>query len=74
MTSWTRDAHIGGAYSSALPGHAAARAELARPYENRLFFAGEATHAFDFSTAHGAYHSGIRAAVEAMEALAPRPI
>ena len=74
VTSWTRDAHIGGAYSSALPGHAAARADLARPYENRLFFAGEATHPFDFSTAHGAYHSGIRAAEEAMAALAPRPI
>lgn len=74
VTSWTRDTHIGGAYSSALPGHAAARASLARPYENRLFFAGEATHPFDFSTAHGAYHSGIRAADEAMGALAPRPI
>ena len=74
VTSWSRNIHVGGAYSSALPGRAAARAELARPYENRLFFAGEATHPFDFSTAHGAYHSGIRAAEEAIVALGPRPI
>jgi len=39
---------------------------LARPFGDRLFFAGEATHAFDFSTAHGAHDSGVRAAEEAM--------
>ena len=61
---------VGGAYSHALPGHAAARGELARPFEQRLFFAGEATHRSDFSTAHGAYDSGLRAAEEAIEALA----
>jgi monoamine oxidase len=61
---------VGGAYSHALPGHAAARRELARPFEQRLFFAGEATHHYDFSTAHGAYDSGLRAAEEAIDALA----
>jgi monoamine oxidase len=61
---------VGGAYSHALPGHAEARGELARPFEQRLFFAGEATHRSDFSTAHGAYDSGLRAAEEAIEALA----
>ena len=70
-TDWTRTSYIGGAYSYALPGQAGARAMLARPFEGRLFFAGEATHAFDFSTAHGAHDSGVRAAEEAIAALAP---
>jgi hypothetical protein len=30
---------------------------------------GEATHVNDYSTAHGAYHSGLRAAEEAIAAL-----
>lgn len=68
-TSWSRMASIGGAYSCALPGRAGARAQLARPFEDRLFFAGEATHPFDFTTAHGAHDSGQRAADEAMAAL-----
>ena len=68
-TCWGRSSWVGGAYSYALPGHAAARADLARPFEQRLFFAGEATHAFDFSTAHGAHHSGLRAAEEVIAAL-----
>ena len=61
---------VGGAYSHALPGHVGARRELARPFEQRLFFAGEATHPNDFSTAHGAYDSGLRAAEESIAALA----
>jgi monoamine oxidase len=69
-SNWSRMTRIGGAYSHALPGHATARQVLARPFEQRLFFAGEATNTFDFSTAHGAYDSGVRAAEEAMEALA----
>jgi monoamine oxidase len=70
-SNWSRMTYIGGAYSHALPGHAAARQKLARPFEQRVFFAGEATHACDFSTAHGAYHSGVRAAEEALLALVP---
>ena len=71
-TSWSRMASIGGAYSCALPGQSQARARLAQPFENRLFFAGEATHTFDFTTAHGAHDSGQRAADEAMAALRDR--
>jgi monoamine oxidase len=71
-SSWGRTTHVGGAYSHALPGHAAARQTLALPFEQRLFFAGEATHAYDFSTAHGASESGVRAAEEAIAALARR--
>jgi monoamine oxidase len=68
-SSWCRTDHIGGSYSHALPGHAARRATLAAPATNRLFFAGEATHTTDFSTAHGAYESGIRAADQALNSL-----
>lgn len=71
-TSWSRTASIGGAYSCALPGRSGARALLARSFEDRLFFAGEATHPSDFTTAHGAHDSGQRAADEAMEALGCR--
>ena len=68
-SSWSRMKHIGGAYSYALPGHASARNELAQPFDGRLFFAGEATSVGDFSTAHGAHDSGVRAADEAVVAL-----
>ena len=71
-SSWSRSTCIGGAYSYALPGHAAARRRLARPFEDRLFFAGEATNGQDFSTAHGAHDSGVRAAKEALAALQSR--
>jgi len=43
---------------------------LARPFEQPLFFAGETTHVHDYSTAHGAHDSGVRAAEEAIAALA----
>ncbi|MFC6048366.1 flavin monoamine oxidase family protein, partial [Methylobacterium hispanicum] len=71
-TAWSRMASIGGAYSCALPGRSQARARLAQPFDNRLFFAGEATHPFDFTTAHGAHDSGHRAADEALAALKGR--
>ena len=71
-SSWSRMKHVGGAYSYALPGHASARSALARPFDNRLFFAGEATSAGDFSTSHGAHDSGVRAAGEVIAALATR--
>jgi monoamine oxidase len=63
---WARDPFARGAYSHALPGHAADRATLAAPVDGRLFFAGEATSPNFFSTAHGAKDSGERAAREAV--------
>lgn len=71
-TQWSRDAHVGGAYSYALPGAAGARAALALPFDDRLFFAGEATDPRDFTTVHGAYASGRRAAEQTLAALAAR--
>jgi monoamine oxidase len=69
ISGWSRMRHVGGAYSYALPGHAAARGVLARSFDDRVFFAGEATSAADFSTAHGARDSGERAANEVIAAL-----
>jgi monoamine oxidase len=61
-SGWHREPTIGGAYSHALPGHADKRAVLARPAGDRLLFAGEACSPHDFSTAHGAWATGIAAA------------
>jgi monoamine oxidase len=69
-SSWSLSDHIGGAYSCALPGHAHARYLLAQPYDERIFFAGEATSTHDFSTAHGAHDSGVRGAEEVIATLA----
>lgn len=68
-SGWTRMTRVGGAYSYALPGRVSARKRLAQPFEACVFFAGEATNSSDFSTAHGAYDSGVRAASEAVVAL-----
>jgi monoamine oxidase len=65
-TWWHREPSIGGAYSHALPGHADQRSVLASPRSERLRFAGEACSNNDYSTAHGAWASGI-AAAEAIE-------
>jgi monoamine oxidase len=67
---WAHDPFARGSYSHALPGHAADRAILAAPVDERLFFAGEATSPNFFSTAHGALESGQRAAREVMTATA----
>ncbi len=61
-TRWRQERTIGGSYSHALPGHADARRVLATPVNERLCFAGEACSRTDFSTAHGAWESGLRAA------------
>lgn len=61
-TRWRHDAEIGGSYSHARVGAAGARAVLAAAVDDRLFFAGEACSAQDFSTAHGAYATGVAAA------------
>jgi len=59
---WGCDPFSLGAYSYALPGSAGCRQALAEPVDNRLFFAGEACSLADFSTAHGAWHTGVIAA------------
>lgn len=71
-TRWAAEPTIGGSYSHALPGHAAARATLSRPIGERLFLAGEACSPTDFSTCHGAWETGIAAAARAEAILRPR--
>ena len=68
-TAWLQDPWSRGSYSYALPGHADDRARLAAPVDDRLFFAGEATSPNFFSTAHGAWLSGITAADAALASL-----
>jgi monoamine oxidase len=65
LVNWPEDPFALGGYSVATPGHAGARAELARPLANRLYWAGEATAPNRIAaTVHGAYESGRRAASE----------
>ncbi len=62
MHLWRSDPFAGGSYSYALPGKVDCRMALAEPVDGRLFFAGEACSKHDYSTAHGAYFTGIAAA------------
>lgn len=65
ITRWASDPFAAGSYSfnpvGCTPGM---REQLRFPLKDRLFFAGEATNADYFGTAHGAYLSGVRAAEE----------
>ena len=63
-TAWRGNENTLGSYSYARPGRSNARTMLAAPVSDRLFFAGEATMATSYSTVHGAYLSGCRAAEE----------
>jgi len=68
-SGWLEDPWTQGGYSNALPGAAEARAVLARPVDDRLFFAGEATSPDHMATVHGAYLTGRRAADEVIASL-----
>ena len=74
---WGAEPFSMGAYSHVLPGlgdrETGARARLARPVENRIFVAGEATSPNFYGTCHGAWMEGERAAVEAITALGIDP-
>jgi len=65
---WGDDPFALGSYSYAKPGSADCRATLAAPVDGRLFFAGEACSAHDFSTAHGGWHTGVAAAEQVIAA------
>lgn len=65
-TAWMGHPLTLGAYSAALPGQAHQRAELAKPLDDRLFFAGEATIPRAYATVHGAHLSGIETAHEVL--------
>jgi monoamine oxidase len=67
MHLWRGDPFARGSYSYAKPGSAGCRAVLAVPVDDRLFFAGEACSPHFFSTAHGAYESGMTAAEQVLK-------
>ena len=63
ITRWGRDRFAGGSYSHLRPGATGADLDaLAAPVDDRLYFAGEATHRHHPATVHGAYLSGLAAA------------
>jgi monoamine oxidase len=68
LHAWGADPFSRGSYSYALPGKADCRSALAAPVDDRLFFAGEACSRGDYSTAHGAYLTGVAAAEAAIAA------
>jgi monoamine oxidase len=68
-SSWAREPFSRGSYSYAKPGCAEARAALARPTAERIFFAGEACAPHFFGTAHGAAETGCAAARLALDHL-----
>jgi len=65
---WEADPYARGSYSYAIPGKTDCRSALAAPVDGRLFFAGEACSVNDYSTAHGAYLTGIAAAEQVIAA------
>ena len=69
VTAWHGDPWTRGSYSAALPGQGFQRAELARPLDTRLYFAGEATSSIFMATAHGAYITGVSSARAIAESL-----
>ena len=69
FADWDHDPWIRGCYTAAKPGRADARAILARAVEERLFFAGEATHERFMGDVHGAHLSGEAAAEAALASL-----
>lgn len=70
-TAWAADPCSRGSYSHALPGRSADRNTLAEPFQERILFAGEATSPNFFSTAHGAWDEGLRAAAYLAERIPP---
>ncbi|MFG2859175.1 flavin monoamine oxidase family protein [Streptomyces sioyaensis] len=65
ITRWASDPYARGSYSYNKTGSTPAmRERLAAAVDDRVHFAGEATHRDSYQTVHGAYLSGIRAAKE----------
>lgn len=68
ITRWASDPFAGGSYSIVPPnGSVDSALELAKPVDNKLFFAGEATTKYYYGTVHGGYITGYRAAEEVIK-------
>ncbi len=68
-TRWNADPRALGAISAAVPGGHAARAVLAEPLRDAVWFAGEAVHETLWGTVGGAWESGERAAAAVLRRL-----
>jgi monoamine oxidase len=66
---WAADPLTMGSYSAARVGKVGARATLAEPIDNRLYFAGEAISTNAHSSLHGAFLTGQNAAASIFEHL-----
>jgi len=66
-TRWNDEPFVLGARSAASPGHADARRALLEPMGGRVWFAGEAAHVTKWGTVSGAWESGERAALAALD-------
>jgi len=58
LTDWATNPFVLGGYGAARPGRFSAREALARPVEDRLFFAGEAMATPFNALCSGAFYSG----------------
>ena len=68
IQDWGAEEFIGGAYSYPKPGSFGAREILAAPLDDRLYFAGEATHTGGhYGTVHGAMETAMRAVTQLLE-------
>lgn len=68
-SAWGKDPLAMGSYSAARVGKVGARATLAEPIDNRLYFAGEAISTNAHSSLHGAYLTGQSAATSIVDHL-----
>lgn len=65
IQNWGAEQHIGGVISYLIPGAGTAREQLALSVNDKVYFAGEATHTRGHaSTIHGAMETGLRAVLE----------
>lgn len=69
LTGWADNPWTRGAYAAARPGHYSARAELARPLGDRVFFAGEAVAMPYVQLCGGAYLNGQSVARDVVAAI-----
>ena len=69
VTAWRSDPWVKGAYSACQPGHYHQRARLGESLGGCLYFAGEATSTEFYTTAHGAYLTGISTANDVADRL-----
>jgi monoamine oxidase len=77
-TRWNEEPWVLGAMSAAAPGYTYARRALREPLGGRIWFAGEAVHDSKWGTVDGAWESGERAALAALNQMGfgdkPKPV